>query len=927
MGRHEVNKSLYQKVKPNLPWKLDWLHENLHIVLRSVVGICLLACLVIFGYFSYMLLWQAEDTIYRDNFSATAEELSDKIISLVESVAKDGETLSSLYSVFHPDSSEWPNTYINGYTAIAETLRSSAPPFGGAYILPIVYPENVSGFEDYMQTAYAADPDISPNVSMHVFGFGIYGTNVSTGETFHDTGGRGGENGFLTPVTSYVDHYEIDSHLWNAYGDYELFAKGIDGTFACIQAGNTSCQSMLESDNSGPVPGTLFITPIFPRNDPEVTVGFVVTAFTWSLVLRENVASLANNMYLVISTNEHDAFTTSFRDGVFYIDSEGDSHDRNFNDVNHESIYRLENSQAAVSVSYKMQLYPTREFYDTFHTTLPIITTILSIMMIVATAVFFILYDHFMEKDSSTNKLLLEGKRQFIRFVSQEISTPLNAAVKGLQEMDNGLKDHLQDDGIVGTSSWKYLVYLQSKFEDVRLNADVALVVLNDLQHYDKMEIGKMKLEVGVVDIWSLLLDNISMFSAQTLKEGVNLIVADPFRDIDRSNGSKNLIGSLHVRGDGIRLAQAYRNIVSVALKQSEEDDTVTIKLEWREHGLFDAVIPSLPEGHYAENTIAHRRGSILFTLTHSTRKYVSDDSEEQLCGDDGLQTVAGGGLGLLICKGIVDLHGGKIWANSDETLDLTTVYIELPLFGDERGAPPPSKAEMLSKAVDRRLSAGKIFPDGRKKQHYSPLHGNNDDFDETVGEDRTCHVEMIADFPLRAESRHRTLRAEAKSHSAALKSPRSAGSARSSSDFEHVGGQLEAVPDVLTEDMMKMSVLVVDDAMIGRKFVCRGLRHKGFSCDMAEDGEDCLNILMEKSDYDVLLIDRVMPKMSGPETTEKVREKYGNEKIIIGMSGSVLPEDLAEFTMRGADGILEKPVDVNSFLTALEDAIMRRNL
>jgi CheY-like chemotaxis protein len=66
---------------------------------------------------------------------------------------------------------------------------------------------------------------------------------------------------------------------------------------------------------------------------------------------------------------------------------------------------------------------------------------------------------------------------------------------------------------------------------------------------------------------------------------------------------------------------------------------------------------------------------------------------------------------------------------------------------------------------------------------------------------------------------------------------------------------------------------------------------------------------------------------MNGLETTRCIREKFGYDMIIIGMSGSVLAEDVENFTSHGADGMIQKPVDIIQFLSVLETIMIERNL
>lgn len=747
-------------------WNDEKIKKYLHNSLQFSVFFSLVACLITFGIFSYMLIWWGEDTIFRDNFNSTSQELSEKILSLMMIVAQDGDTLAELQAIINPVTSDWPYAYINGFLAVAGTLKTAAPPFGGVYVLPIVHPENVSSFETYVKEAYADDPAVAATAAVHDFGFGISAINESTSERYHCVDSTGKHN-FLTPIMAYQDYYDEDNYLWNPYSNYNLFIKGVDGVIDCVQAGNSSCQAILESDNSGPIPGALVVTPISPLYSPNDTVGFVVTAFTWSLVLRESLSSLANNMYLVISTNDEDHFTTRFHNGMTTIEGLGDLHDREYDMISHEASFSLEDTQAAVSVTYNLKLYPTREFYHKFHTSLPVVTTTFTVVMIVTTVIFFFFYDRFMKKESLTKALLLDVKRQFVRFISHEIRSPLNSALLGLKLLDAMLLDELKS--VVGGegASVDAMTEMRSLGDEVALNTDVALVVLNDLLHYDKVEMGNMRLEVDVCDIWRLILDNVYMFGAQSSQSGINLKVVDPFSDSDACSGRKNLIGSLHVRGDGIRLAQAIRNLVSNALKFSENGTSVEVTMVWKEHGLPGVTLPSFPEGHFAEHSPTYRRGSMLLSVSDQGPGMTAEELK-CLFGEgvqfqvNKLQSGGGSGLGLHISKGIVNLHGGEIWAQSEGYTCGSTFFIELPLCGNDMGPPPPSSSKSSTPEKGFPLKPHKslkIFPHlctgGSSHDNYSPLHRSEGaeerGFGDLDGADENIEMKLREESPVKS--------------------------------------------------------------------------------------------------------------------------------------------------------------------------------
>ncbi|MBO4902619.1 MAG: response regulator [Lachnospiraceae bacterium] len=69
--------------------------------------------------------------------------------------------------------------------------------------------------------------------------------------------------------------------------------------------------------------------------------------------------------------------------------------------------------------------------------------------------------------------------------------------------------------------------------------------------------------------------------------------------------------------------------------------------------------------------------------------------------------------------------------------------------------------------------------------------------------------------------------------------------------------------------------VLVVDDNIVNLKVTLSVLADYGIKADMATSGDGCLNILSEEK-YDLLLLDQLMPGMSGSETIHKLRKRGG---------------------------------------------------
>jgi len=122
-----------------------------------------------------------------------------------------------------------------------------------------------------------------------------------------------------------------------------------------------------------------------------------------------------------------------------------------------------------------------------------------------------------------------------------------------------------------------------------------------------------------------------------------------------------------------------------------------------------------------------------------------------------------------------------------------------------------------------------------------------------------------------------------------------------------------------------QLHFLVVDDAHLNRKMMCRSLRGRWDSVTEAEDGQEALNAVIQsmrrRKPFDVVLMDYNMPIMTGPAAARCMREQ-GYDGVIIGVSGNVMQCDVDFFLSHGADQVLPKPVDVTLLETVLAGTV-----
>jgi hypothetical protein len=109
------------------------------------------------------------------------------------------------------------------------------------------------------------------------------------------------------------------------------------------------------------------------------------------------------------------------------------------------------------------------------------------------------------------------------------------------------------------------------------------------------------------------------------------------------------------------------------------------------------------------------------------------------------------------------------------------------------------------------------------------------------------------------------------------------------------------------------LNVLVVDDSASNRKMLSMILKANDVAHETAENGRTAVEMVKANpSKYQLILMDNLMPVMNGVEATKELRA-WGFPFLIIGITGNVMNDDLAEYLDSGADEVLLKPLKVAS--------------
>ena len=119
------------------------------------------------------------------------------------------------------------------------------------------------------------------------------------------------------------------------------------------------------------------------------------------------------------------------------------------------------------------------------------------------------------------------------------------------------------------------------------------------------------------------------------------------------------------------------------------------------------------------------------------------------------------------------------------------------------------------------------------------------------------------------------------------------------------------------------MRVLLVEDSRRLQTAIATGLRRLAYAVDIAGDGEEGL-WFAESNDYDVIVLDLMLPKMDGLTVLRRLREAGSKVHVLILTARDAVPDRVAGLRA-GADDYLPKPFAFDELLARIE-ALARRH-
>jgi PAS domain S-box-containing protein len=246
------------------------------------------------------------------------------------------------------------------------------------------------------------------------------------------------------------------------------------------------------------------------------------------------------------------------------------------------------------------------------------------------------------------------AKDQFLAVLSHELRTPLMPVLTMVQslEMEAGISRDVRDGLAV-----------------IRRNVELEARLIDDLLDLTRISKGKLQLNFDTVDLHAAIESAVQICSVELMNKRLQLVV-----DLCAARH--------HVRGDAARLQQVFWNLIKNAIKFTPAGGRITIHC-------FDD-----PRG----SLVVQVRDTGIGIEPHSLGRIF--DAFEQ--ADRSVTRQFGGlGLGLAISKALIDLHGGKLTADSAGpgtgatfTLEFLPTAAEAPMQKPEQPATPTLDAE-----------------------------------------------------------------------------------------------------------------------------------------------------------------------------------------------------------------------------------------
>ncbi len=510
---------------------------------------------------------------------------------------------------------------------------------------------------------------------------------------------------------------------------------------------------------------------------------------------------------------------------------------------------------------------------------------IISFGLIMLLIIDIIYAQHFYVKLKYLSKqadLANKAKTDFLSTMSHDIRTPMNAIV-GLTTLT---EKNIDNKELVKDYNRK-----------ISLASNHLLTLINDILDISKVESGKISLNpisFSLVD----MIENLVNVSNPIIKE----------KNIDFKFYTKNII-SENLYADKLRLNQIFINILSNALKYTENGGSVLVEL----------IEDVSDRADYVRLKYIVSDTGIGMSEEFMAKMYNPFIRET----DSRINRIEGTGLGLAITKKIVDLMDGSIECESklnegtkftisleikkdNDNTDLRFDGINILLIDSDEKA-LDSEEEIINSLNAKAIKAK--YDDNllelAKNVDIILLDYNDSLLNELKKSNKPIIITSIYDVEAKA--------------SGFISKP------IFRSTLYNKINEILGIDDKKVikaddySDIADMNILIAEDNDINYEIINEMLKMYHINTKRAIDGMECLNIIKEAkpNSFDLIFMDIQMPKMNGLEVTKNIRllDTWAKDIPIIAMTADAFSENINECLNAGMNGHISKPIDLNVVL------------